>query len=330
MISIITLKRILVKTRLLELPVYYFKKNPIYNFLRFGYWTNQYLPEIIYLETTNACNAKCYSCPRAKMDRPIGVMTWEVFTKIVTDLKKLKRLYFVLHIDGEPLLDPQLFNRIKYLKQNLINPHIHFNTNAELMTPEKSQQILNSGLDSITFSVDGTTKETYEQVKTGLNFEKTISNINNFFLLKREGNYKYPKVTMQMVVNETNQHQISEYRQLWKNKANRIFIKAMLNFLVQGTSIKTKELSPRQLRRCFQPISVFAIYWDGRVGLCCWDYNHLAKLDSITNKSIIEIFNAKPHQIVRKAMLKMSCQNIVPCNFCSQIYGHDMNSDYKK
>lgn len=332
MITTLTLKKILLKTRLLERPVYFFKKNPFYNLIRFGIWTKKYIPEVIYLETTNACNAKCYSCPRAKMDRPTGFMSWQLFEKIINDLKEIGGfgLYFVFHLVGEPLLDPLLFERIKYIKNNLKNTRIHFNTNANLMNEEKIKQILSSDLDSIIFSVDGTTKETYESIKTGLNFEKTINNVNNFFRMKRETKQKKPYTIMQMVVNDENKHQIAEYKKTWKDKADKIYIKAMLNFLVQGTSIKTKEISENQLRRCFQPVSVAAVYWDGRIGLCCWDYDHLAQLGSAQNENIIDLFNTKKYQKIRHSMLEMNSHSITPCNICSQIYGQDMDADYEK
>lgn len=329
MISQLTLKRILVKTRLLEWPVYVFKKSPLYNLIRFGVWTAKYIPEVIYLETTNNCNAKCYSCPRIKMKRPIGVMAWQLFTEIIDKLKKYRGLYFTLHIDGEPLMDPLLFNRIKYIKKNLKKAKIHFNTNVVLMNEDKIKKILDSGLDSITFSLDGTTKEVYEKVKTGLNFEKTINNANNYFKIKRELGLKKPITIMQMVVCDENKYQIEDYKKIWQNKADKIFIKSMLDFLVQGTSVKTKEFSKEQLRRCFQPISVLPIYWDGRIGLCCWDYDHLAELGSIKDGNIINLFNSQKHAKIRRAMLKMDCQNIKPCNICSQIYGQDMDADYK-
>jgi len=329
MITQLTLKRILVKTRLLEWPVYLIKKWPIYNLIRFGVWINQYIPENIYLETTNACNAKCYSCPRLKMNRPVGFMAWDVFEKIITDLKKFRGLYFTLHIDGEPLMDPQLFERIKYIKKNIRGAKVHFNTNANLLTEEKTRQIMESGLDSITFSIDGTTKETYEIIKTGMNFQTAIANVENFFRIKKEMNAKKPLVIMQMVVSDINKHQVVDYKKTWRGKADKIFIKAMLNFMVQGTSIKTKELAPKQLRRCFQPVVVLPIYWDGLLGLCCWDYDHLAELGDAKTENIINLFNDEKHNQIRQAMLKMDCAEIKPCNICSQIYGQDMNADYQ-
>ncbi len=328
MLSQLTFKRILTKTRLLELPVFIFKNNPLYNLIRFGVWTNKYIPEVIYLETTNNCNAKCFSCPRIKMKRPVGVMDWELFKKIIDDLKPYRGLNFTLHLDGEPLMDPKLFERIKYIKKNLKNARVHFNTNVSLMNEEKIKGILESGLDSITFSVDGTSKKTYEKIKTGMSFEVMNKNVNNFFRIRKEMKKKKPQVIMQMVVSDINKHEVAEYKKTWGDKADKIFIKAMLNFMSQGTSIKTKEFSKKQLRRCFQPISLMPIYWDGKVGLCCWDYDHLADLGDIINKNVIDVFNSKKHNFIRQKMLRMECQDVKPCNICSQIYGQDMDADY--
>lgn len=328
MILQLTLKRILVKTRLLEWPIYLFKKCPAYNLIRYGVWTTKIIPEVVYLETTNACNARCYSCPRLKMNRPIGTMSWKVFEKIIADLKKYRNLYFTLHIDGEPLLDSLLFERIKYIKKELKGAKVHFNTNVVLLDEEKAHKLIESGLDSITFSVDGITKEAYEKVKTGLVFETAIKNAEKFLEIKKILHQKKPLVIMQMVVCDDNRQEIKAYKTYWQPKADKVFIKAMLNFLVQGTSIKTDGLATKQLRRCFQPVAVMPIYWDGRVGLCCWDYDHLAELGSVEKQNVIEAFNNNQHKHVRREMLDMNCQGLKPCNICSQIYGQDMQADY--
>ena len=47
------------------------------------------MPEIVQIESTNICNAKCVFCPRDEMERKQGVMSWELFKKIVDECADL-------------------------------------------------------------------------------------------------------------------------------------------------------------------------------------------------------------------------------------------------
>lgn len=283
-------------------------------------------PKVLYIETTNFCNARCVMCPHKTMKRKKGTMSWETFTKIIDELKEIdfKGMIHLANI-GEPLLDPLLFKRIKYTKSNLPNSHVHFETNAMLLGKEKSKKLLLSGLDSITFSFDGASKETYEKIRIGLKFDTVKKNIENFLKMKKEfKNDIYVKI--QMVVNETNIYETEKYRKMWTGKVDKVFIKSMHNFLDAGMSIKTKELSKKQTRFCIQPFEWMLISWDGDVSLCCWDYNNYANLGNV-KEGLMKIFNNEKYKKIRSAMSKMDCSKIVPCNRCSQIYGKDIFFD---
>jgi MoaA/NifB/PqqE/SkfB family radical SAM enzyme len=297
----------------------------IVNILKHKLFSGLYIPQVIQLEVTNYCNAKCILCPYTKITRPKGYMPWHIFEKIINECSQFEKgrgLKLILHKDGEPLMDPMLFKRIDYIKAKLKKSTVHFNTNATLLNEDKAINILNSSLDSITFSVDGTSKETYEKIREGLKYDVVVKNVNNFFDKKKELNKKI-HVTMQMVVNKDNMHEIGKYKKLWGGKADRIFIKKAHNFLVQKTSVHGSDLSERQLSRCTQLFFLMLFYWNGDVALCCWDYDNLAGLGNIEKDSLLGIYNNAKFNVIRSAMKRKNCKYIKPCNICSQIYGKD-------
>lgn len=298
--------------------------NYITNPLRHRQFNSLFIPSLIYIEITNYCNAKCIMCPHEKMKRERGHMPWYIFKKIVDECVQFEGsgLRFVLHKDGEPLMDPLLFKRIDYIKKTLKKSTVHFNTNASLLNDRNVSKILNSPLDSITFSVDGASKRTYERIRKGLKYEIVTSNIESFFE-KRKSTSKRPHVIMQMVVDKNNMHETTKYKDLWGNKADEVLFKSMHNFLVQKTSIHGNRLSEKQLRRCKMPFREMLFYWNGEVGLCCWDYDHFVALGNIKNESLLKIYNSSKFAEIRKAMRRKDCNKIKPCNICSQIYGMD-------
>jgi len=288
-----------------------------------------FFPRTIYLETTNFCNAKCIMCPHEKMERKKGYMSWALFKKIIDECKSFEGegLSFSLHKDGEPLLDPLFFKRIKYIRDKLTKSKVSFITNAVLLNEEKARLLLDSDVDSVTFSVDGASKKTYESIRKGLSYDLLKRNLDKFFKLKENASSKV-NVTMQMVVSEENKHEIGGYNDLWKDKVDKVYFKSMHNFLVMATSMKTKALSKKQQRFCEFPFKFLVVYWNGDIGLCCWDYDNIVDLGSVECDKIEDVYNSNKFKLIRGAMCNMECGELVPCKICSQIYGNDMEMDY--
>jgi len=128
------------------------------------------LPEMLVLETTNRCNAHCRMCPHPRMQRAQGVMGEALFKKIIDECAVLGIRRVQLNATGDPLLDPEFSRRISYAKQQGIG-EVSFFTNALLLTPERTAEILAAGPDMVFLSLDGYEAAAYESVR-GLPFEK--------------------------------------------------------------------------------------------------------------------------------------------------------------
>lgn len=287
-------------------------------------FTRSFIPKVLYLETTNHCNAHCIMCPHDKMTRPRGQMPWALFTKIIDECATFegRGLRIFLHKDGEPLLDPLLFDRIRYVKQKLGRSRVHFNTNASLLDAAKAEQILQSPLDSMVLSVDGASPETYGKIRVGLQYEIVKANIEQFFEKKRARPSQL-EVIMQMVVGRENHHEVKRYRELWEGRADRIVFKPMHNFLVQGTALHGGAAGNVQRQRCSMPFHVMLIYANGDVGLCCWDFDNIARLGNVRESDLLAVYNQPGFAAIRRAMRAGDCAMVRPCNMCSQIYGQD-------
>lgn len=283
-----------------------------------------HVPKAIFLETTNFCNAKCRMCPHIKIKREKGYMDWDLFKKVIDEAKSFEGegLNIYLHKDGEPLLDALLFKRIKYIKQQLSKSKVYFHSNAMLLDEEKAKQLLDSGIDGVSFSVDGASEEGYEKIRAGLKYDIVKNNLEHFFEMRRRHTDRI-EVTMQMVVCAENKQDINKYRRLWLDKADIVYFKARHSFLDTGPSLKTNTLKNRQLAFCEQPYDDMFIYWNGDVGLCCWDYDNLANLGNIREGELLSVYNNDRFNMIRAAMNNMDCSLITPCNVCAAIYGSD-------
>src|SRR6476619_8029501 len=91
------------------------------------------MPEIVQIESTNICNAKCVFCPRDEMHRRQGVMSLELFKKIVDECAELGITHVRVHNYGEAFLDRHLTEKVRYAKQKGIR-EVGMISNGSLIT----------------------------------------------------------------------------------------------------------------------------------------------------------------------------------------------------
>jgi radical SAM protein with 4Fe4S-binding SPASM domain len=138
--------------------------------------TAQNDPVIANIEITTYCNLKCQFCARAQMQKSNHQMSFALFRNILAVLPNTYKI--VLVGLGEPLMHPQIIDFIQYAKS--LKKKVGLVTNAMLLTPEITTRLLEAGLDSIAFSLDGSDLDLSALVRKGTDFDKVINNIREF------------------------------------------------------------------------------------------------------------------------------------------------------
>lgn len=143
-------------------------------------------PFVMFVDPSSACNFRCKFCPTG--DRQLikntgrwqGTMKFDLYTKIIDDLKEFDRPLKVLRLykEGEPLLNPHLSDMISYAKRSGMADYIDTTTNGSLLTNDLSLRLIDAGLDRINISVDAMSDEQFlEFTKTKVNFDNYVDNI---------------------------------------------------------------------------------------------------------------------------------------------------------
>ena len=119
-------------------------------------------PKVVFIEVTNRCNLLCQTCPRTYFDRePLKSLSLNEFIKIADQFPNMQRA--LLHGIGEPLLNRELPEIIKYLKGR--NVEVIINSNGTLLSPQWQEKLIESGLDQYRCSIDGAKDETYARIR---------------------------------------------------------------------------------------------------------------------------------------------------------------------
>ena len=101
-------------------------------------WNLDRYPQIVYVETTNYCNARCRYCLYERMERPVKTMSLEQFGRLCRKIKQKGLMIGALFCFGEPLADKGLFHKIRYARSlGILKRYMGLNTNCTYLTKDK-------------------------------------------------------------------------------------------------------------------------------------------------------------------------------------------------
>ncbi len=264
------------------------------------------LPEIVQIESTNLCNAKCVFCPRDDMQRRQGVMEMPLFTKIVDECAALGITHVRVHNYGEPFLDKQLVEKVRYAKAKGI-AEVGMISNGSLITEELARGMIDAGLDAINISVDASGKETFERTRLNLQYDTVIENIRRLVRLRDEQGRRRPKLILSFVRQGDSTEEDAFIRE-WRGVADKIHVTELHNWA--GTLNSRSEVR----YPCYRPWLTFTVLWDGRVSLCCADFDGRHILGDLRTSSIQDTWNGAPYRAVRRQHLESGGPEI--CRSC--------------
>lgn len=264
------------------------------------------MPEIVQIESTNICNAKCVFCPRDDMHRRQGIMSIALFRKIVDECVELGITHVRMHNYGEAFIDKQLVEKVRYAKQRGIK-EVGVISNGSLITDQVARGMIDAGLDAINISVDASGKEVFESTRLGLKYDKVIANIERLVRLRTESGKRRPKLILSFV-RQNNSADEQAFIEHWRAIADKVHVTDLHNWA--GTLNTESDVN----YPCYRPWLTFTVLWDGRVSLCCADFDGKIILGDLNSHSIADIWNAEPYRNARRQHLESGGPDI--CRAC--------------
>ncbi len=291
------------------------------------------LPISIAIEPTTSCNLRCPECPSGlrSFTRPTGMLQQQVFRKVIDELSE-KLLYLTFYFQGEPYLHPGFLDMVRYATEKKI--YTATSTNAHYLNDELARKTVESGLDRLVISIDGTTQETYQSYRIGGNLEKVIAGTKNVVKWKKKLNSKKPHLIFQFLVVRPNQHQIADLKGLAKDLGvDEVKLKtAQIYNYKQGSPLMptlsqyaryhlqtegTYTIKNSLENHCWKMWHSCVITWDGKVLPCCFDKDGAYTLGNLQEQRFEEIWKSEPYQQFRVSLLQ-SRSEIEICKNCTE------------
>ena len=282
-------------------------------------------PLYIQIEHIGKCNLRCASCIqgiddlRDSYSKGFPVLDMASFKNIVNEAKEFDCPSMSFHNNDEPLLVKDMESRIELAKEKGFVDLILV-TNATLLTPERSERLLKSGITKINFSLDACDESVYRKVRIGGDFNQVLHNIEYFMSLRQSLGLRIPITRATCVVSKYCSDHVDEFRRFWEK---RVDIVEFQNF--QALEGYTESLKPEgavvdQSFVCNAPWQQVVVRPNGNILPCCSFYGAELVLGNINCTSIYDVWNGRWMKTIRDRLLRNDYSNLPACKKCSESF----------
>jgi MoaA/NifB/PqqE/SkfB family radical SAM enzyme len=280
-----------------------------------------FFPKTMLLEVSNICNHACAFCANSKSDRKKGFIEKKFAMQILSEAYMLGTREVGFYATGEPLMDKNLETYISYAKE-IGFEYVFITTNGALFDIQRVNSIINSGIDSIKFSINGANKEDYLLIHGKDDFDKVIENLKLLSTLRHVHNFKlYVSfiMTRQTVgTKETFKQEYGKYVDdiIFLNCINQSGYMYELNDLL---AIDKNAGGYNVDGVCPMIFNKLNVTYEGYLTMCCADFQNYLAIADLRKESLQNAWNNHYAQDLRKRHLN---HNLIGTICANCIYNH--------
>ena len=272
-------------------------------------------PKKMKLEVTNLCNHKCIFCVQNRLNEPRGIIDRKFSEHILNSAYSfgVREVGFFIH--GEPFCCPDLAWHISIAKQ-IGYEYVYLTTNGVLATPDKIREVVDAGLDSIKFSINAGSPESYLFIHGKDDFSQTLSNLKYAASYRKDANLPY-KIYLSSIITSRIQNEIETIRMVFGKYVDDLtFLKArgcgglMLenNSLIGGFT---------SVNECSVLFNTIHINYDGTLFACDNDANNSFQIANLLETDLFEAWYGAKMLELRKGImngnLNKKCEACLAC-----------------
>ena len=253
-------------------------------------------PKVVLIDTISYCNLRCSMCVHSEMTRKKGIMSWNIFKKIIDEIAETdKNIRVWMVFFGEALIlkrkKPTIFEMITYAKSKGLTDVV-LNSNGNLLDNEAARGLIESGLDAIYIGIDAFKPETYAKVRVGGNYKKTVGNVINLINLKKQMNSEHPVVHAQFVEMDINKDEKEDFIEFWKAYGAIAKIRPKVSWAGK-IAAPNLILGNEDRWPCYWAMQTMSITDTGKVVTCAVDLDAKFVAGDISTHSLKEVWNGR-------------------------------------
>ncbi|MEA1909450.1 MAG: radical SAM/SPASM domain-containing protein [Patescibacteria group bacterium] len=292
-------------------------------------------PFIINVDPADVCNFQCKFCPtgdrelmRKTKGRMHGLLGFDLFIKIVDDILEFENPLKVLRLykDGEPLLNPKFSDMVAYAKQKGCAGVVDTTTNAALLSPELSLQLIEAGLDRINISLYGVRDDQYRDfTQTKISFQQIVDNVAYFYEHSRGKCVVHVKINGDVISADDQ----NRFLDLFGDIADEVFIEHVMacwpEFDLDSRDIHTNPnvgiygQAIEEVLVCPYIFYSFSINSSGIASACFLDWERRLVIGDVRQESVQQIWQGNLLSEHQRMMLQGTRKQHPICGKCDQL-----------
>jgi MoaA/NifB/PqqE/SkfB family radical SAM enzyme len=248
-------------------------------------------PKVVLIDNCSACNLNCTMCDHKNIRkyRKIQLMDFAVYTKIIDEVARERPTARVWEIFfGDPFICKDMPHRIQYAKDKGLTDVV-LNSNGMLMTSDRARAVIEAGLDAMYVGVDAASKDVYDKIRVGGDFETTVRNVLAYRdIIKARGSNQ--QLFVQFVVSDINEHEVDAFKEFWNQNNVNVKIRPKISWagLVEASNLQANSAVGR--KPCYWLMQTMNICADGEVALCSVDLHCRVKCGNVKTLSLKDVW----------------------------------------
>jgi radical SAM protein with 4Fe4S-binding SPASM domain len=280
-------------------------------------------PLYLDIEPTNFCNFKCKICTGQQQGtRKRGYLDLELFKSICIQAQQMgvKGVRFLRW--GEPLMHPNIIEFIRIAKgHNLL---VHMTTNGSLLDHKIGLRLIDSGLDSIIISFQGTSRGENQKLRDKAHHDEVVNNVIDFVSVRNMSKAQNPYVIISTTVTDETDEDQEKFRYTWLKYVDEVSIGSTW-FKRLKDKQPVKEFIPRARKlkskfKCIEVMNKLSIDWDGAVSPCCLDYDQQLSIGNIKEQTLNELWHSQAVRSIRQLLSEERQDIFKLCSTCELNY----------
>lgn len=276
----------------------------------------------VQIQTTSTCNARCIMCPYVGSwhDKNPGRMEQAVFDRIIDELKEYKLDKVCPYLQNDPFTDPDIFERMERIRNDLDFTCLEVSTNAMAMTPARADrlvEILKDVPHDIWLSFHGIDRTSHETI-SGLKYDRCLSHILHLLKRAQETDLTIAIVGAGEPKDSRLAHEYNfsreQYEAFWADIFDREHIVKQPRIVhfryhdragtISHTDIRLDAVVRPDLTgfTCPRAENWLHFLYTGELALCCMDYHREQVFADITRQSLDSILEG-PELAYLKSMI---------------------------
>ena len=293
-------------------------------------------PVYMNLDTGPLCNLHCPFCwtgnGQGRLKREL--LKPETFRKIAARLP-LDSLYEVgLFNWGEPFLNPNLFDYIRFFASRGIHVVIHTNFSVADHDAAFMEQLIHTGIGEVVASVDGASSDSYGAYRVGGDFQRVTRNLGLLAATRSRLDREFPKIVFKMILHRFNQHEVDQAQALAASLGAEFLLQEQMGMPDSAreawTSSRMQEKHGYEatthfdrgtgaavITECRQMWDSLVVGADGSVFPCCLVAEPESAIGNLTEQPFDTIWNGEKMQALRRYALDLNSPALEFPNSCA-------------